>query len=428
MGQILRSIMHPTRPRISTLPANQRFVHLLRMTAFACLFLPLSACKGGSGAAALHRLTSNDNEQVPATPAPTKFGGQDAFELRRLQSFDGQMPEFTSVTLLPGRAMDIISIKANLPGSGEIQVLNVSPPQEIAAAMANDSNGAPNLLGAAFLAPFVTPLAGSISPDGKIVNVNVHGRTMPLPVLRDIDGISTQPMARYGLLHRMSAQPQISNMPDGGEVKAVFDSGNFGGHWPGKLQFTISTMLSGRAVDVVMTAHNDGPDPVPVGLGWFPKLSIPSGLRPQARLRLPISSQVLPLSPNSSLTDDIKGDAGFNLRNGKELGRDTIAADLAKMKSGLFDNGPTVELRDPAKDYGIRLVGMTTSINGIRILAPADKNWVGVIFAANPTDQTGKPLDADKAGNQLLDPGKTMQWRVRMELFAPSTQVKASGL
>src|SRR6185312_6319250 len=72
---------------------------------------------------------------VVTPPSPTAVasahlplvGGQKAIELRRLQSGTGAKPEFLSVTLLPGRGMNLFQITAYLPGRGEVPLLT-SPP------------------------------------------------------------------------------------------------------------------------------------------------------------------------------------------------------------------------------------------------------------------------------------------------------------
>lgn len=395
---------------------------LVALTLSSSLLFPGLGCKRGDGAAALKRLASTD-DSGPALPALPKFGGQEALTLKRLQTYSGEVPEFTAVTVLPGRGMDIASIKAYLPGRGETELLSAPSLSQIAALMTGadtDSHGEANLrAGGAFLVPFANPLAGALNADGKNLAVNVHGKTVSLPVVIDPDHPAAPPMARFGLLNLLTTSiPQINTMPDGSEGRATYETGNFGGHWPGKLQVTVSTLLSGRAIDLVIASTNTGSEPVPVSAGWYPRLAIPSGNRAQATLRLPKTS----IAGNLSSSSD-----GFNARMGKALGAQDLDVTLVSPKPALFDNGPTVELRDPAIDYGLRVVGMSASINGIRVFAPSGKNWIVVSPIANPTDSSGKPLDADKADDLMLAPGKTLQWRVRLELFIPSAQVKAAN-
>src|SRR5271170_5730196 len=54
---------------------------------------------------------------VDVTPRP---GGQDVVELQRSKLLGGSVPEFLSATLLPGRGMNLLQIKAYLPQKGEV--------------------------------------------------------------------------------------------------------------------------------------------------------------------------------------------------------------------------------------------------------------------------------------------------------------------
>src|ERR1035438_2497517 len=52
----------------------------------------------------------------------TSIGGQNTVKLTR-EAKSTTAPEFTSVTLAPGRGMEVIQITANFPGKGSIDVL-----------------------------------------------------------------------------------------------------------------------------------------------------------------------------------------------------------------------------------------------------------------------------------------------------------------
>src|ERR1035438_2921504 len=52
----------------------------------------------------------------------TEIGGQKIVTLRRT-SFSKSKPEFASITLAPGRGMEILQITANFPGKGSVDVL-----------------------------------------------------------------------------------------------------------------------------------------------------------------------------------------------------------------------------------------------------------------------------------------------------------------
>ncbi len=79
-------------------------------------------------------------------------------------------PEFTSVTVAPGRGMEILQITANFPGKGNVNVL-ASPDLAGAKKMLDVEDDAfGNLgyrLGAAILVPYPNRIRGKLSADGK---------------------------------------------------------------------------------------------------------------------------------------------------------------------------------------------------------------------------------------------------------------------
>ena len=55
-------------------------------------------------------------------PADTEIGGQKVVTLTRTP-ISKTKPEFTSITVAPGRGMEILQITANFPGKGNVDVL-----------------------------------------------------------------------------------------------------------------------------------------------------------------------------------------------------------------------------------------------------------------------------------------------------------------
>ena len=88
------------------------------------------------------------------------------------------------------------------------------------------------------------------------------------------------------------------------------------------------------------------------------------------------------------------------------------------LKPDLLDNGPIIELRDPANDYGLRMTVLSSAVKAIRVNAPADKPFVAIDPQFNLDDPLGRewPKDQD-TGLVVLEPGQSAQWRVRLELF-----------
>src|SRR5664279_2630092 len=72
---------------------------------------------------------SNSNAQPSkAGSSKVSIGGEPVVVLQRSPAADQKWPQFLEATVLPGRGMAVLQIKAYLPGKGEIDLLN-SPPQ-----------------------------------------------------------------------------------------------------------------------------------------------------------------------------------------------------------------------------------------------------------------------------------------------------------
>src|ERR1019366_6841253 len=86
----------------------------------------------------------------------TEIGGQKVVTLTRTAK-STTAPEFTSITLAPGRGMEVIQITANFPGKGNVDVL-ASPDLAASKKMLDvDDDAFGNLgyrLGSAFLVPY----------------------------------------------------------------------------------------------------------------------------------------------------------------------------------------------------------------------------------------------------------------------------------
>src|SRR5580658_5393688 len=126
----------------------------------------------------------NAQASAPSTSLP-QVGGENILTLVRKPSTNGLKPEFLSVTLLPGRGMNLFQLTAYLPGKGEVNLLQ-SPSVAEASRVLNGSG--PDAYGnlnhsccAAFLIPFSSRISGEVSPDGKTITTSWRGRTIMLP-------------------------------------------------------------------------------------------------------------------------------------------------------------------------------------------------------------------------------------------------------
>ena len=112
-----------------------------------------------------------------------EIGGQPLVKLSR-KAVSTTTPEFTSITLMPGRGMELLQITANFPGKGDVNVL-ASPSESTAKEMLDDKDDANGdfgyRLGAAFLVPYPNRIRGKLSPNGKTLTAEWEGHTLTLP-------------------------------------------------------------------------------------------------------------------------------------------------------------------------------------------------------------------------------------------------------
>ena len=123
--------------------------------------------------------------------AETEIGGQKIVTITRTVTNQAR-PEFTSITVMPGRGMEVLQITANFPGRGNVDVL-ASPDLAGAKKMLDqDDNANGDLgyrLGSVFLVPYPNRIRGPLSADGKTLTTSWQGHTITLPA----NNIGTQP-------------------------------------------------------------------------------------------------------------------------------------------------------------------------------------------------------------------------------------------
>jgi aldose 1-epimerase len=87
------------------------------------------------------------------------------------------------------------------------------------------------------------------------------------------------------------------------------------------------------------------------------------------------------------------------------------------------DSGNAVmEIIDPAAKYGLRLTALSPEIKAIQVYAPPDRNIVAMEPQFNLADPYSKVWGKTDAGMVLLQPGASVSWHIRMELFVPSVE------
>ncbi len=369
----------------------------------------------------LHKLEAKiatDRQEVPV-PLP---GGQEAIKLTRMRLMGGTMPEFLSVTMLPGRGMNVLQIVAYIPGKGEVNLLASPSVEGAESAMTGtgaDADGQASLaMGGAFEAPWAGRIGGVASQVAGRVSAVWRGHTIILPG-------GAEGVARGGLLLANAADSaETTALPDGGQAQAVFHAGDFGAHWPSKTDVTVTVLLGSQWIELTVVARNTGDAPEPVGIGWHPRFTIFDGNRDQLRLRLPGEMREEVRDRESGLPTGVllpvNGTAyDFTMRGGAALGKMELDDSFVALQRDLMDNSAVAELSDPANDYGVRLTALSPTIKAFHVVAPADADYISIGPQFNYDDPFGRewPKETD-TGMVVLQPGQSTQWEIRLELFS----------
>jgi galactose mutarotase-like enzyme len=359
-----------------------------------------------------------------------EVNGEKAVTLTRKPTPGAIKPEFTSVTLLPGRGMMLQQVTANFPGKGEVDVL-ASPSLEESATMLNDKD-TPNgdlgyRLGAAFLFPYPNRIRGPLSADGKTLTTQWMGKTITLPA----NNIGSKPDAERHAMHGLILKAKVEDLKvkqtaAGGSVTGVIHGGDFNGHWLSKSDLVLTVTLTADNVDVSIVAHNVGTEPEPVAIAWHPYFNLPSGDRKQVKLHIPGSEMaVVDNYDNVFPTGKIVPVAGtpydFEAAGGKALGDQFLDDNFSKLEGrpGSKSGPVTVTITDPAAKYGVEIDGLTPNIKTIQVYAPPSKSFVAVEHQTNFADPFGKEWGKMDTDMITLAPGKSTTWHVRLKVFVP---------
>jgi aldose 1-epimerase len=366
-------------------------------------------------------LKRSDAPNLQQGPRP---GGQDVLVLERSPIEGGTIPEFLSATLLPGRGLNVLQITAFVPQKGNVSLL-ASPKLEEAATkmtgIGDDENGQASLaMGGAIEAPWAGDLFGTPSQDG--IKTMWRDVNISLPAQSDGSAVATGGL----LLAKAGTSSKMNVMPDGGEAEAVYDAGDFDGHWPSKMRIRSVVQLSSRAVEMKVVATNTGTEPQPVGIGWRPRFAV-LGDRAGMKLRLPSVTREEIRDHHSGIPsgrllpeDGTKYD--FSPRAGAALRDLSLNDTFVHLRQAALDTGPVVELTDPANNYGLRITMLSSSVKTIHVEAPSNGDFVMVEPRFNYDDPFGKewPKDED-TGMAVVKPGQSAQFRIRLEIFMPNS-------
>ncbi|HEU5410250.1 MAG TPA: aldose 1-epimerase [Candidatus Acidoferrales bacterium] len=383
------------------------------------------------------RATSSPARAKSAQQSSISIGGQPAVVLTRPQPVNRAEPQFLGATVLPGNGMNLLQIRAYVPGLGDMNVLDAP---DLAGAKdllekQNDAFGNKSFsMGAAILLPYPNRIRGKLSSDGKTIETSIGGKMMELPANWKGKKPGAEVHAMHGLI--MSAHFQdvkYHNGPAESTVSAFLAGGNFDGHWPSKTDVAVRMVLKNQALDVIVTAKNTGKEKLPMAISFHPYFRFPSGDRAQARLHLPADERALvnnydDVFPTGKIVS-VKGTPyDFTAPGGAPLGTtlymDDCFTDLHRNRAG----NAAIEIIDPAAKYGLRLTALSPQIRAIQVYAPPDKKYVVIEPQFNLADPFNKKLWGNRdTGMDWLEPGQSVSWHVRLELFIPRNSPRAAN-
>jgi galactose mutarotase-like enzyme len=354
-----------------------------------------------------------------------EIGGQPLVTLSR-KAVSTTAPEFTSITLMPGRGMELLQVTANFPGKGNVNVL-ASPDEAAAKQMLDDKDNANGdfgyRLGAAFLVPYPNRIRGKLSADGKTLTAEWEGHTLTLPANNMGRLPTAERHAMHGLILKAHTDGvKVTDIPGGQQVTGIVHAGDFGGHWLSSTDLHFLIALHAHSIDVTVTATNVGHDAEPIALGWHPYFALPSGDRTQVRIHIPGEKyahvdnydNVFPtgeLSPVAGTQYDLRAPGGVVLaKNFYDDNWSTL---------DWFSGAATVKVIDPKANYGVAIEGLSPEIKTIQMYAPPPMQFVAIEHQFNFADPFGKEWHGMNTGMVTLKPGQSTTWKVALKVFVP---------
>lgn len=354
----------------------------------------------------------------------SEIGGQKIVTISR-SATSTTKPEFTSITVLPGRGMEIYQITANFPGRGSVDVLSSPDPSAAKKMLDQDDTANGDLgyrLGSAFLVPYPNRIRGKLSADGTTLTTEWQGHSITLPANNIGKNPGAERHAMHGLILKAKTDDvRVKDIPGGKEVTGVIHGGDFGGHWLSSTDLDFTITLTADAVDATIVARNVGKSAEPMAIGWHPYFNLPSGDRTQVRLHIPGSMLATVdnydnVFPTGKLVP-VTGQYDLRAADGVPLGKNFYDDNWSHLdwKNGVV----TVTVTDPAAHYGVKIEGVSPEIKTIQAYAPPARNFVAVEDQYNFGDPFGKEWGSMNTGMVTLQPGQSTKWHVRLHVFVP---------
>jgi galactose mutarotase-like enzyme len=362
-----------------------------------------------------------------------EIGGAPVVTLERPLPPDAEKPAFLRAQILPGRGMMTLQISAHLPGRGATDLLVAPPLSEARSALDGDGeSGFPGnasfSFGGAVLLPYANRIRGRLSADGKTAEAALPGRRVTLPA----NWGGRRPGAERYSMHGLVLASRVEDVrrrtsDEEDHVSGVLHAGDFGGRWVSATEVEFENVLRSDSFTLTVTARNAGSELLPMGIGWHPYFTLPSGEREKARLHLPARRRTLVNDYDEVLpTGEVAPVAGtpydFSPPGGRPLGDLSLDDCFVDLEVGREkENGRVVlEVVDPAAAYGLRISAGSPPVRAVQVYGPPDRKIIVVEPQFNWADPFGPQWGPDvDTGMALLAPGASVTYSARLELFTP---------
>jgi len=364
-----------------------------------------------------------------STEKDGQAAGVEVVTLQRPRPSDSSKPVFTGAQILPNRGMMVLQIVAQIPELGETNVLeapSLDRTRQILSDGEDDYMGNKSFaFGGAILLPYANRIRGYPSPDRKSIETKILGTMVRLPANGGGKAIGAEQFAIHGLILKsdVTGVSKTSTVQED-RVTAYLSAGNFGGHWLSNTDVSFELILRSDAFILSVTAKNTGKETLPIGIGWHPYFSLPSGKKEQARIRIPAHKRVIVNNYDEVLpTGEVSSVAGtaydFLTPGGRSLGDlflDDCFVDLEKTAEG----HTVAEIVDPEASYGVRVVATSPHVSAIQVYSLPSEPYVVVEPQFNWADPYGEQWShKSDTGMVLLQPNEEVAYSTRLELFTP---------
>jgi len=368
-------------------------------------------------------------QNQPASKAPAiSIGGEPVVTLVRPRAAGDKKPQFLEATVVPGKGMNLLQVKVFVPGKGEFNMLYAPSLPEAKQFLEDSSDTFGNhvfMIGSAVLLPYPNRIRGTLSPDGKTIEAVVAGRKLSLPANLKGKNPGAEIHSLHGLVYSSPFEDvKYKNGPTESTVSGVLHAGDMGGRWFSKTDVTVQTTLENDALEITITAKNVGKEPDPMAISLHPYYEIPSGDRTQVRLHVPAEKRVVVdnydnVFPTGEIVPVKDTPYDFRAPGGAPLGKLFLDDCFTGLKRNSKGN-VVVELIDPAAKYGLRVTSFSPEIKAVQVYSPVEKNFVAIEPQFNLADPYSKIWGKTDTGMVALQPGKSVSWRMRLELFVPA--------